>query len=228
MGELAASLAHELNQPLAAILGNAETAQKMLGRDNVDLAELRAICDDIVDEDHRATEVMRRMRALVSKEPPSLAPLDVQSVIGDVVRLLHGSAVLRQCRMLFEAAPGLPPVMGDRIELQQVVLNLLVNAFDAMSGCPADEREASVRAVSNGESVVRVSVSDRGTGIPPGELERIFDPFHTTKKGGLGIGLSISRTIIASHGGHLWAENNPDGGATFFFTVPVAYTRRMH
>ena len=136
MGELAASLAHELNQPLAAILGNAETAQKMLGRDNVDLAELRAICDDIVDEDHRATEVMRRMRALVSKEPPTLAPLDVQSVIGDVVRLLHGNAVLRQCRVLVEAAPGLPPVMGDRIELQQVVLNLLVNAFDAMSNCP--------------------------------------------------------------------------------------------
>lgn len=149
MGELAASLAHELNQPLAAILGNAETAQIMLGRDNVDLAELRAICDDIVGEDHRATEVMRRMRALVSKQPPTLAPLDLQSVIGDVVRLVHGNAVLRQCRVLVEAAPSLPPVMGDRIELQQVVLNLLVNAFDAMGNCQADEREVSVRAAAD-------------------------------------------------------------------------------
>ena len=226
MGELAASLAHELNQPLAAILGNAEAAQKMLGRDNVDLVELRAICGDIVGENHRATEVMRRMRALVRKEPPTLAPLDVQSVIGDVVRLVHGNAVLRQCRVLVEAAPGLPPVMGDRIELQQVVLNLLVNAFDAMSNCPADERKASVRTASVGEGVVRVSVSDRGTGVAAGELERIFDPFHTTKHDGLGIGLSISHTIIASHGGRLWAENNPDRGATFFFTVPVADARR--
>jgi len=198
----------------------------MLGHDNVDLAELRAICDDIVGEDHRATEVMRRMRALVSKQPPTLEPLDVQGVIGDVVRLVHGNAVLRQCRVLVEAAPGLPPVMGDRIELQQVVLNLLVNAFDAMSNCPADDREASVRAACVEGGVVRVSVSDHGTGVAAGEVERIFDPFHTTKDGGLGIGLSISRTIIASHGGRLWAENNPDRGATFFFTVPVADARR--
>ena len=186
MGELAASLAHELNQPLAAILGNAETAQKMLGRDNVDLAELRAICDDIVDEDHRATEVMRRMRALVKKEPPSLAPLDVQSIIGDVVRLLHGNAVLRHCRMLFETAPGLPPVMGNRIELQQVVLNLLVNAFDAMNSCPADEREASVRAVYNGENVVRVSVSDHGARNSPRGARTHLRPLPYNQEGWTG------------------------------------------
>ena len=221
MGELAASLAHELNQPLAAILGNAEVAQKMLGREPVDLDEVRSICRDIVGEDHRATEVIRRMRSLVNKEPPSLEPLDVASVIGDVVQLVHADAVLRQCRVVVEVGPDLPPVLGDRIELQQVVLNLLVNAFDAMSNRPIHEREVSVRAVLGDKEWVKVAVRDNGSGVSAGDLERIFEPFHTTKREGLGIGLSISRSIVAVHGGRLWAENNPDRGATFFFTVPV-------
>src|SRR5262249_27694407 len=135
MGQLAASLAHELNQPLAAILGNAEAAQKMLDRENVDLRELQAICGDIVGEAHRASEVIQRLRALASKEPPVLAPLDIGSLIDDVVQLVHADALLRQSRISVEVAPGLPPVLGDRIELQQVVLNLLVNAFDAMINC---------------------------------------------------------------------------------------------
>jgi PAS domain S-box-containing protein len=222
MGELAASLAHELNQPLAAILGNAETAERMLRRDNVDFAELREICSDIVSENHRATEMMRRMRALVSKQPPTLARLDAGSLILDVVRLVHADAVLRQCRIAVDIAPGLPPVMGDRIELQQVVLNLLLNAFDAMGDFPAQEREVSVEAILNADSMVEVTVCDRGIGIAGGELERIFEPFHTTKREGLGMGLSICRTIIAIHGGRLWARNNPDRGATLSFTVPVA------
>jgi PAS domain S-box-containing protein len=222
MGELAASLAHELNQPLAAILGNAETAQKILRRENVDLAELRAICGDIVSENHRATEVMRRMRALVSKQPPALAPQDIGTVIGDVARLVHADAVLRHCRVVVDVAPDLPPVMGDRVELQQVVLNLLMNAFDALGECPAHEREVSVRALRDGVQSVRVAVRDCGIGLADGALEQIFQPFHTTKREGLGIGLSISRAIIASHGGRLWAENNPDRGAMFSFTVPVA------
>src|SRR5262249_10252394 len=134
LGELSASLAHELNQPLAAILGNAETAQRMLGRERIDLVELREICSDIVSEDRRATEVIGRMRALVRKQPPTLASLDADSLIRDVVRLVHGDAVLRQCRVLVVTAPALPSLMGDRIELQQVLLNLLVNAFDAMDG----------------------------------------------------------------------------------------------
>jgi len=194
----------------------------MLGRERVDLEEVRAICGDIVGEDHRATEVIRRMRGLVSKEPPSLAPLEVGSVIGDVVQLVHADAILRHCRVAVEVARDLPPVMGDRIELQQVVLNLLVNAFDAMSKRPIHEREVRVRAVLNDDRWVKVAVRDCGTGVSEGDLERIFEPFHTTKSGGLGIGLSISRSIIAVHGGRLWAENNPNRGATFLFTVPVA------
>jgi PAS domain S-box-containing protein len=222
MGELAASLAHELNQPLAAILGNAEAAQKMLGRETVDLAEVRAICGDIVSEDHRAKEMMSRMRALVRKEAPAIAPLDLASVIGDVARLVHGDAVLHQIRLSVEIASGLPKVLGDRIELEQVVLNLLMNAFDAMNDCPTHEREVSVRAIQDGDRWVRVAVRDRGTGVSAVDLERIFEAFHTTKRDGLGIGLSISRTILTFHGGRLWAENNPDRGATFCFTLPVA------
>src|SRR5262249_8639274 len=155
MGELAASLAHELNQPLAAILGNAEVATKMLTRDAVDLEELRAICLDIASEDHRATEVIRRMRALVGKKPPALGPRDIGTLIFDVVRLVHSDAVLRQSRLSLDVTPDLPPVLGDRIGLQQVVLNLLVNALDAMEDCPATERLMSVQAVRDGPDAVR-------------------------------------------------------------------------
>jgi len=226
MGELAASLAHELNQPLTAILSNAQTAERFLASDQIDLDEVREILRDVVEDDKRASEVIRRLRALVSKEPPALAPLDPGSVIGDVVQLVHSDAILRRSRVSVEVAPGLPTVLGDRIELQQVVLNLLVNAFDAMKDCPRHEREVSVRAAPDGAGMVKVAVRDRGTGVSVDDLDRIFEPFHTTKRDGLGMGLSISRTIIAAHGGRLWAENNPDRGATFCFTVPVAEVKR--
>jgi two-component system sensor kinase FixL len=222
MGELAASLAHELNQPLTAILSNAQAAERFLASDRVDLDEVREILRDVVEDDKRASEVIRRLRALVRKEPPTLAPLDLGSVIGDVVRFVHSDAVRRDGRVSVAVALGLPSVQGDRIELQQVLLNLLVNAFDAMKDCPTREREVSVRAALDGGGMVKVAVHDRGTGVGAGDLDRIFEPFHTTKRDGLGMGLSISRNIIAAHGGRLWAENNPDRGATFCFTVPVA------
>ena len=222
MGELAASLAHELNQPLTAILSNAQAAERFLASDQVDLDEVREILREVVEDDKRASEVIRRLRALVRKEPPTLAPLDLGSVISDVVRFVHGDAVRRDGRVSFAVALGLPSVQGDRIELQQVLLNLLVNAFDAMKDCPTREREVSVRAALDGGGMVKVAVRDRGTGVGAGDLDRIFEPFHTTKRDGLGMGLSISRNIIAAHGGRLWAENNSDRGATFCFTVPVA------
>jgi len=227
MGELAASLAHELNQPLTAILSNAQTAERFLASDWVDLDEVREILKDVVEDDRRASEVIHRLRALVRKEPPAFAPLDLGSVIGDVVRLVHGDAVLRHSRVSVEVALGLPAVLGDRIELQQVVLNLLVNAFDAMKDCPTREREVSVRAALDGAGMVKVAVRDRGTGVSAGDLDRIFEPFHTTKREGLGMGLSICRNIIAAHGGRLWVENNPNRGATFYFTVPVAPASRF-
>jgi two-component system sensor kinase FixL len=221
MGELAASLAHELNQPLTAILTNVQTAQHFLAAEPADLDEVREILRDVVDDDKRASEVIRRLRALVRKEPPALAPLDLSSVIGDVTLLVHSDALLRNSRVSVEVEPGLPPVQGDRIELQQVALNLLVNAFDAMKDRPAHQRQVAVRAALDRARMIKVMVRDYGTGLGADDIERVFQPFYTTKRDGLGMGLAISRTIIEAHGGRLWAENNPDGGATFCFTVPV-------
>ncbi len=194
----------------------------MLSRDGVDRPELMDICRDIVSANQRASDVVRHIRALSRKEKVDVEALDIESVIGGIVRLLHANALLRQSRVTLDVAAGLPPVAGHRIELQQVVLNLLLNAFDAVDPFPAERREIVVRARLAGQGAVVVAVSDRGTGIGSADLERIFAPFHTTKATGLGIGLSISRTIVCAHGGRLWAENNPGGGATFRFTLPIA------
>jgi two-component system, LuxR family, sensor kinase FixL len=221
MGELAASLAHELNQPLTAIYSNAQAAQRFMAADPADLEEVREILKDIVQDNSRAGEVIHRMRALVKKQEITFVPLDLSSVIRDVVLLVHSDAILHNIRVSLELDPSLPPVQGDKVELQQVVLNLLLNAFEAMKDCPASQREINVRAALDGADVVRVVVHDRGTGMRSENLDKIFQPFYTTKRDGLGMGLSISRSIIEAHGGRLWAENNSDRGATFCFTVPV-------
>jgi PAS domain S-box-containing protein len=226
LGELAASLAHELNQPLTAILSNAQAAQRFLAANPEDLAEVREILNDIVQDDSRASEIIQRMRALVRKEELAVAPLDIADVVRDVIALVHSDAILHGVRILFELSTELPPVRGDRVQLQQVVLNLLLNAFDAMKDCCGAERCAEVRAERDGAGMVRVAVGDCGVGLS-GKLDKIFKPFYTTKREGLGMGLSISRSIIDAHGGCLWAENNPDGGATFYFTVPVGASRGM-
>jgi len=219
MGELAASLAHELNQPLTAILSNAQAAQRFLNAKPAELKEVDEILKDIVRDNNRAGEVIRRMRALVKKEELDFAPINIVSVINDVVQLVHSDGILRNIRVQIECQDGLPRVRGDRVQLQQVVLNLLINAFDAMKEAIATERNVKVRAKTNGAGTVEVSVRDHGTGLTSNELARIFQPFYTTKREGLGMGLSISRSIIEAHGGRLWAENNADRGATFHFTV---------
>jgi two-component system sensor kinase FixL len=221
MGELTASLAHELNQPLAAILTNAQAARRSLEAEPDGLDEVREILADIVQDTSRASEIIRRVRALVRKEPSDFAPLDLAGTVLDVVRLLHGDATLRSSRVALDVRPDLPPVRGDRVQLQQVALNLLLNAFEAMKGGPASERRVVVQADLEGPRTVRVAVRDRGPGLSGDEIDRIFQPFYTTKREGLGLGLSISRSIIEAHGGRLWAQNNPDRGATFYFTVPV-------
>jgi len=222
MGEMAASLAHELNQPLTAILSNAQAAQRFLAADAADLSELREILTDIVQDDSRAGEVIRRMRTLFKKEELEFAPLDLSVVIGDVVLLAHSDAILHNIRVLHEIDSRLPLVRGDRVQLQQVLLNLLLNAFDAMDDCPPNKRQIHLRAVRDGGQLVEIRVSDHGTGLTVDKLEKIFQPFYTTKRDGLGVGLSISRSIIEAHGGRLWAENNPENGATFHFTVPTS------
>jgi two-component system sensor kinase FixL len=161
------------------------------------------------------------MRALVKKENLEFAPINISSVIGDVVQLVHSDGILLNIRVEIECQAGLPKVRGDRVQLQQVVLNLLLNAFDAMRGTPVSERTVVVRAETNGGGKVEVSVRDHGTGLMSDKLATIFQPFYTTKRDGLGMGLSISRSIIEAHAGLIWAKNNADRGATFYFTIPA-------
>lgn len=221
MGELAASLAHELNQPLTAILANAQAAERLMGASPPDLEEVSAILKDIVKDNNRAGEIIWRMKALVRKENLELAPLDLAMVVKDVALLLHSDAVLHNIRLKFDLADGFAAVRGDRVHLQQVVLNLLLNAFDAMKDVPAGKREIQLSVMAEGDNSLRVGVSDGGTGLAGETLERVFEPFYTTKGEGLGMGLTISRSIIEMHGGRLWAENNdPKPGMTFYFTVP--------
>jgi two-component system sensor kinase FixL len=221
MGELAASLAHELNQPLTAIMSNAQAAQRFMAANPADLEEVREILKDIVQDDSRASEVIQRMRGLVRKEEVAFVPLDVAEVIRDVARLVRSDAVLLNVDVALELNFGLPLVRGDRVQLQQVVLNLMLNAFDAMKDCPINERRVVVQAAQDGAGMTKVLVRDRGTGLGADKLDKIFQPFYTTKRDGLGMGLSISRSIIEDHGGLLWVENNLDRGATFCFTVPM-------
>jgi two-component system sensor kinase FixL len=223
MGELAASLAHELNQPLTAILSNAQAAQRFLAAKPVNLDEVREILIDIVDDNSRAGEIIRRLRALVRKEELAFTQLELPAVIRDVVAVVHNDAILRNVQVHYEAGDEVPPVRGDRIQLQQVMLNLLLNAFDAMKDCRPDQRQVSVRVDSDGAGRVEVAVRDRGIGLTSDKLDRIFEPFFTTKRDGLGMGLSISRSIVEAHGGRLWVENNPDSGATFCFTLPASF-----
>jgi PAS domain S-box-containing protein len=221
MAQLAVSLAHELNQPLTSILGNTQAAQRFMATDPLDLAEVLEILKDIVQETNRASEIIRRIRTFLKKGEREIAPLDPVAVIRDAVQLLQFDAIARGMRMSvhYDATPA--TVHGDKVQLQQVMLNLLLNAFDAMDGRPASDRMVAVSITLQSPQVVRVAVRDRGAGLPGDLLALIFNPFVTSKSQGLGLGLSISRTIIEMHGGRLWAENNTDQGATFYFTLPV-------
>jgi two-component system, LuxR family, sensor kinase FixL len=221
MGELAASLAHELNQPLTAILSNAQAAQRFMANNSADFEEVRAILADIVHDDSRAGDVIHRVRELLRKETREFVAFHLAGLIGDVVELLHSDAILHNVRVTLEPTQNLPQVWGDKIELQQVVLNLLINAFDAMQDVPESEREVVVWIEAVSGDTVRVGVRDSGPGLSPDIKDKVFEPFFTTKREGIGMGLSICRSIIEAHGGRLWAENNPEAGATFYFTVSV-------
>jgi two-component system, LuxR family, sensor kinase FixL len=222
MGELAASVAHELNQPLGAILANAEAGELFLKQDPPAIGELRAILADIRKDDERAGEVIRRMRALLRKHELEREPLEFNSVVADVLQVVSGDAALRNMVISADLAPVLPKILGDRIHLQQVVLNLILNGMDAMAGQPRERRRISVRTRSGADGGVELTVTDLGHGIEPDKFSRLFDPFFTTKPNGMGMGLSISRTILEAHRGKISAENNTPGGAVFRVTLPVA------
>ena len=221
LGELAGSLAHELNQPLTAILSNAQAAQRFLATEPVNLAEVREILHDLVEDNHRASEVIRKIRALVKKGELEATPLSIASVIRDVALLVHSDAIVRGIGVRVAVTPDLPPVHGDKVQLQQVVLNLLLNAFDALEACSVLDREVAIEAILEGGDSIRVAVRDNGTGLAGHTLDKLFQPFVTSKRDGLGLGLSISRSIVQMHGGHIWAQNNEDRGATFYFTLPT-------
>jgi two-component system, LuxR family, sensor kinase FixL len=221
LGELAASLAHELNQPLTAILSNSQAAQRFMDADPINVPEVRETLRDIVADNCRASEIIRKMRALVRKGDVELQPLDVGNVVRDVVLLVHSDAIMRGIRTRLEIPAKLPPVRGDKVQLQQVVLNLLLNAFDAMHECLPADRVVEVQIASKPGEMVRIAVRDRGTGLTVDQMDKIFKPFFTSKPHGLGLGLSISRSIVAAHGGRLWAENNDGRGASFYVSLPA-------
>jgi signal transduction histidine kinase len=221
MGELAASFAHEINQPLAAILSNAHTASTILRSPRPDLDLVREVVDDIANNDRRAGQVIRRMRAMLQKGEQESLPVSLNDIARDVVALLGSEASLRRVSVACEFAAGLPPVNGDPVQLQQVVLNLVVNAIEATSGTEAARRSVVVSTRADGHRV-ELSVGDAGTGIAPEHLPSIFKPFFTTKPTGLGMGLSITRSILDAHGGVIAAENNEAGGATFRCRLPAA------
>ncbi|WP_434042662.1 MULTISPECIES: hybrid sensor histidine kinase/response regulator [Sorangium] len=221
MSELAASIAHELNQPLAAILSNAQAAQRLLARTPPDLAEVRAALEDIVADDRRAAAVIQRMRAMLRKGELGEAALDLGGLVREGVRLVASAAHLAGATVRLELTPGLPPVRGDGVRLQQVLVHLLANALDAVARRPPDARLVVVRTRPAEGRRVELSVTDSGEGVPPEDLERIFEAFFTTKAHGLGVGLAISRSIVEAHGGRLWAERSPGEGATFRCALPV-------
>lgn len=218
--ELSGSLAHELNQPLAAILANAQAASRFLARNSPDLDEIRDSLAAIVDNDKRAAEVIRRMRALLRKDSADYRRLDLNEVIEEVLQILHSDLLNRQVQVEPRLAAGLPAVRGDSVQLQQVVLNLVMNACDAMAASEEPRRVTlQTREVEGGW--IEVAVRDTGSGIPAQDLEHVFSPFFTSKRDGLGLGLALCLTIIQAHGGEIRAENNPGSGATIVFRLPV-------
>ena len=221
MGVLAAASAHELNQPLTAIMSNAQAAQRFLKSPSPNLQEVAEILEDIALDDERASEVIRRMRALVKKEPVDFQTLDIAEVLQGVERLTHKTATMRNILVSLEVDPDLPRIRGDRVQLQQVLLNLLLNAFDATESSGSESRVVAVGARRESSQVV-IEVRDHGVGIPDEIYHKLFEPFQSSKKQGLGMGLSISKSIVERHGGGLAAENNPDCGATFYLSLPVA------
>jgi signal transduction histidine kinase len=226
MGGLAASIAHELNQPLGAIYNNAGAARMLIKADPPKLEEITEILEDIQLDDKRASDVISRIRKMLSKANIEMGDLDLNEAIGEAMKMLAADAAARGMSLKTELAPGLPKVHADRVQIQQVILNLAINAMEAMHDQPEATRVLVVRSARADDKSAEVSVADSGVGIPTEILSRIFNPFVTSKPSGMGLGLSISRTIVEAHGGRIRAENLPAGGAAFHFTVPFATAKR--
>jgi C4-dicarboxylate-specific signal transduction histidine kinase len=221
MGQLAASIAHEVTQPIAAAFTNAQAALRWLGTQPPDLEEVRQALGRIVKDTNRASDVIGRIRDLIKKAPPQKDSLDINETIRDVIVLTSGEVVKHGVSAQTQFAEGLPLVQGDRTQLQQVILNLIINAIEAMSCVGEGSRRLLISTARHGQDGVLVAVRDSGPGLTPADHERLFEAFYTTKPSGLGMGLSICRSIIEAHGGRLWTTANVPRGAVFQFTVPT-------
>jgi PAS domain S-box-containing protein len=220
LGELTSSLAHEINQPLAAILSNAQAAQRFLSQDQPDMKEVAEILGDIVRDDNRAAEVIRKIRSLLKKKEIQYELLSLNDVIDEILNVIRNDTALTAVSIEKEFDPSLPSVWGDRIQLQQVILNLVLNAAEAMKDAGTDVCRLNVRTSKQDGRFAKVSIRDAGPGIEENSASSLFEPFYTTKAGGMGMGLAISKDIVKSHKGEIRVENNTDRGATFSFTVP--------
>lgn len=221
MGQLASSIAHELNQPLAGILANAQAAKLLLSDPRADVEEVRACLADIISDDHRASSVIRRMRYLLKKTDSVSVPLALNDLAATTIRLVANDALLQTVTIDFLPTAVLPDVNGDRVQIQQVILNLLTNAITAAANGGAAPGRVTVWTSHATEKYVELGVHDSGKGVAETDIERIFDPFFTTKQDGLGMGLTISRAIVEAHGGRIAAQNGPAGGVIFRVHLPA-------
>jgi len=221
MGQLSASITHEVKQPIGAAIADAQAALHFLARRPPELEEVREALEAIVETGHRAGEIVDRIRGLIKKAPPRKECLDINAGIREVIELTRGESVKNGISLQADLADGLPLIEGDRVQLQQVILNLIVNALEAMSGASDGTRELLVSSRKADPGGVIVEVRDSGPGLAPEALEHVFDAFYTTKPSGLGMGLSICRSIIEAHGGRLWASANLPRGASFQFALPA-------
>jgi C4-dicarboxylate-specific signal transduction histidine kinase len=221
LGELTASIAHEVNQPLAAVVANAEASLRWLGRETPDLDAARRSVEWVISDGNRASEVIRSVRALVKQSDIEMVPLDVNDVVREAIALVQRELTSHQVSLRTELASPLPMVLGDRVQLQQVIINLVMNGIEAMQSVTDRSRELVIRSGEDETGQVIVSVTDCGAGISAENAGRLFNPFFTTKSSGMGMGLSICRSIMEGHGGRLWATANVPHGATFQFILPV-------
>lgn len=222
LGEFSAALTHELRQPLASIRCNALAAQHLIATQRENLPQMREILGDIIAADMRAEEIIQRSRVLLKRREPQFEPVKIDELVQDVLGLARSTLVERKVELSIGVDEGIAPLQGDRVELEQVLLNLLLNACESMrTNAPLDRRIEVLAALNDGHREVLISVLDSGTGIEPEYLELMFEPFFSTKEDGLGLGLSICRAIIVAHKGRLWAANRPDRGAALHFTVPL-------
>jgi signal transduction histidine kinase len=221
MEQLAASIAHEINQPITAAVTNAEAALNWLDAQPPDMAEARDALGSIVEDGKRAGDVIDRIRSLIKKAPPRKDDLEINQAIREVIALIHGEVVKNGVSLQTRLAAGLPFVQGDRVQLQQVILNLIMNAIEAMSSISDGLRELLICSRKDASGGVLVAVQDSGPGMKPESFDCLFDAFYTTKASGLGMGLSICRSIVEAHGGRIWACRTTGPGATVQFTLPV-------